>query len=47
MNFYDDLNGLGFEGSFIENFGMSSAEFLDDFHAFLNLSIEEQLDIIP
>ena len=47
MNFYDDLNKLGFEGSFIENFGRSSAEFLDDFHAFLNLSIEAQLDIIP
>ena len=47
VNFYDDLNKLGFEGSFIENFGRSSAEFLDDFHAFLNLSIEAQLDIIP
>ena len=47
VNFYDDLNKLGFEGSFIENFGSSSAEFLDDFHAFLNLSIEAQLDIIP
>ena len=47
VNFYDDLNELGFEGSFIENFGRSSAEFLDDFHAFLNLSIEAQLEIIP
>jgi len=47
VNFYDDLNELGFEGSFVENFGKSSGEFLDEFHAFLHLDIENQLEIIP
>ena len=47
INFYDDLNELGFEGSFNENFGRSSEEFLDDFHSFLLLDIEDQLEIIP
>ena len=47
VNFYDDLNELGFEASFVENFGNSSGEFLDEFHAFLHLDIENQLEIIP
>jgi len=47
VNFYDDLNELGFEASFNENFGRSSEEFLDDFHSFLLLDIEDQLEIIP
>ena len=47
VNFHDDLNDLGFEQSFVVNFGKSSQEFLDDFHDFLNLSISEQLDILP
>tara|TARA_B100000586_G_scaffold267734_1_gene242958 strand:+ start:8 stop:973 length:966 start_codon:yes stop_codon:yes gene_type:complete len=47
VNFYDDLNELGFEASFVENFGKSSGEFLDEFHAFLHLDIENQLEIIP
>ncbi len=47
VNFHDDLNDLGFEQSFVNNFGKSSQEFLDDFHDFLNLSISEQLDILP
>ena len=47
VNFYDDLNELGFEGSFNNNFGKSSEEFLDEFHAFLHLDIEDQIEIIP
>ena len=47
VNFHDDLNDLGFEQSFVINFGKSSQEFLDDFHDFLNLSISEQLAILP
>lgn len=45
--FYDDLNELGWEGSFVENFGMSSEQMLSDFEDFLALPIEEQLEIIP
>ena len=47
VNFHDDLNDLGFEQSFIVNFGKPSQQFLDDFHNFLNLSILEQLQILP
>ena len=47
VNFYDDLNEYGFEGSFNKNFGKSSEEYLNDFHSFLNLDIEDQLEIIP
>ena len=47
VNFYDDLNEHGFEGSFIKNFGKSSEEYLNDFHSFLNMDIENQLEIIP
>ena len=47
VNFYDDLNEYGFEGSFIKNFGKSSEEYLNDFHSFLNMDIENQLEIIP
>ena len=45
--FYDDLNDLGWEGSFVENFGVSSEQMLSDFYNFLDLTIEEQLEIIP
>ena len=45
--FYDDLNELGWEGSFVENFGISSEQMLSDFEDFLALPIEEQLEIIP
>jgi|TARA_B110000263_G_scaffold222276_1_gene211251 hypothetical protein len=44
VNFHDNLNDLGFEQSFVTNFWKSSQEFLDDF---LNLSISEQLQILP
>ena len=47
VDFYDDLNALGFEGSFVENFGSSSEDVLAEFEDFLDLSIEEQLTIIP
>ena len=47
VDFYNSLNEHGWEESFIINFNMTSNEFLIDFHEFLNLSIEEQLSIIP
>ena len=45
--FYDDLNELGWEGSFVKNFGVSSEQMLSNFNDFLDLTIEEQLEIIP
>jgi hypothetical protein len=47
IDFFDDLNELGWEGSFVENFGMSSEDMLADFEVFLALPLEEQLSIIP
>ncbi len=47
VDFYEDLYELGWEGSFVDNFGVSSEEMLADFEAFLDKPIEEQVDIIP
>jgi|TARA_B110000263_G_C15299752_1_gene507344 hypothetical protein len=47
INFYNDLNDYGWEESFIRNFDMTAEQFLLNFHNFLDLSIEEQLTIIP
>jgi len=47
VGFYSDLNALGWEGSFQSNFGVSSAEVLNDFEVFLGAPLSEQLAIIP
>jgi hypothetical protein len=47
VSFFDDLNDLGWEGSFVENFGVSSLSMLDDFETFLQEPLSEQLEIIP
>ena len=47
IDFYDDLNDLGWEASFLANFGVSSQVMLDDFEEFLYAPIEDQLEIIP
>ena len=45
--FYPNLKELGFEGAFNLAFGYTSEEFYEEFDAFLQLPIEEQLEIIP
>ena len=48
LSLYDDIAEMGFEEAFVKNFGISSKEFLDEFHnEFLELPLEEQLKIIP
>ena len=47
VDFYNSLNEHGWENSFIINFNMTSNEFLINFHEFIQLSIQEQLTIIP
>ncbi len=48
INFFDDLNSEGFEGSFVKNFGGSSETFLEEFHnTFLKLSLKDKLSILP
>ena len=45
--FYPNLNALGWEGAFQESFGMSSEDFYDEFNAFLEKPLSEQLAILP
>ena len=45
--FHPNLKELGFEGAFNLAFGFSSEEFFEEFDAFLELPIEQQLEIIP
>ena len=47
IDFYDDLNDLDWEASFLTNFGISSQGMLDDFEEFLDAPLEDQLEIIP
>ena len=46
-SFYADLNGLGWEESFVRTYGMGSVAFIDEFEEFLNLPLTEQLAILP
>ncbi|MDC1048673.1 hypothetical protein OAQ80_04080 [Flavobacteriaceae bacterium] len=45
--FYPNLKNLGFEGAFNLSFGYSTSEFYNEFYEFLQLPIEQQLEIIP
>jgi hypothetical protein len=46
--FHQDLNKMGFEGSFRNNFGISSEKLLRQFHnSFLKLSLQDKMRIIP
>lgn len=47
VDFYDDLEELGWEGSFQANFGTSSKQMLAEFEVFLDAPLEEQMAIIP
>jgi hypothetical protein len=47
VDFYLDLESLGFEGAFTQTFGSTSEEMLAGFDLFLDLPLEEQLSIIP
>jgi hypothetical protein len=47
INFYDDLDSLGFEAAFIKTYGKQSNEYLDEFEVFINQPLEKILKIIP
>ena len=48
VDFFNDLNDEGFEGSFMKHFGASSTDLLTEFHSdFLNLPISKKMEIIP
>ena len=45
--FYENLESSGWEGAFVKAFGMSSDAFYADFDKFLELTLDEQLAILP
>jgi len=45
--FWPKVNDLGFEGASLATFGMTTEVFNEVFEDFLDLPIEEQLEIIP
>ena len=45
-NFYPKLNDLGWEGAFVDTYGMSSSDFIYEFNQFVSLPISEQLLIL-
>lgn len=47
VDFYKDLNLLGFEGSFSKHFGKSPDKLIDDFNAFLDTGLNNAINIIP
>ena len=47
VDFYKDLNALGFDGSFLKYFGGSPAKLIDDFNSFLDIGLNEAINIIP
>ena len=47
VNFYQDIDELGFEGSFKKNFGKSSDDYIKEFNAFITQPFSEVLKIIP
>ena len=45
--FYPNLDDLGWEGAFNLTYGVSSEDFYNEFEAFLELPISEQMKILP
>ena len=46
-DFYDEVNELGFEDSFIKHFGKPYRDMIDEFDIFFDQPIENLLEIIP
>ena len=47
VNFYNDLDSLGFEAAFLKTYGKSSTDYLAEFEIFINQPMDEILKIIP
>ena len=45
--FYPKLNAMSWEQAFLETYGLSPGEFEAEFGEFLQLPIEQQLEILP
>jgi len=47
VDYYKDLDSLGFEGAFLKHFKKSSDEMVKDFDMFLAGGLNEALKILP
>jgi len=47
VNFYNDLDSLGFEAAFLKTYGKSSTDYLAEFEIFINQPMDDILKIIP
>jgi hypothetical protein len=47
IGFYQDVDALGFEGAFEKHLGQSPKDAVDEFDAFLELGMENALEILP
>ena len=47
VDYYKDLDELGFEASFVKHFQKSSDEMVRDFDVFLSGGLNEALKILP
>jgi hypothetical protein len=47
FEFYESLDKLGFENSFIKSFGKSYRDYVDDFERFLKMPIDDIFKILP
>jgi len=47
FEFYESLDKLGFENSFIKSFGKSYRDYVDDFERFLKMPIDDIFKIFP
>ena len=46
-DFYKDLDKLGFEGSFVKNFGKSSDEYIEEFNKFITKPWSQIQKVLP
>ena len=46
VQFWNDLDSLGFDCAFLKNFGLKSKEYVDQFDVFIKQSKTEMLSII-
>jgi hypothetical protein len=47
INFYNDLDSMGFETAFIKTYGKKSNDYLAEFEVFINQPLDKILKIIP
>lgn len=47
VDYYDDLEALGFEAAFEKHFGKSADAMIEEFNAWANQPVDALLEILP